>query len=173
MRKVELSDSHLAALAQKQRGIIESLIISPSKVKTAGWVRLKCQFGCDGFGQCLVCPPFTPTPEQMKKILNEYKRAVLIHFTPQADTKTIIAKLERQVFLEGAWKAQGLGAGPCYFCKSCPTETCKCRHSEKARPSMEACGIDVFSTVRQFGLPINVVSSRKQCPNFYGLLLVD
>jgi hypothetical protein len=32
------------------------------------------------------------------------------------------------------------------------------RHPEQARPAMEACGIDVFSTVRKAGLPIEVVS---------------
>jgi predicted metal-binding protein len=38
---------------------------------------------------------------------------------------------------------------------------------------MEACGIDVFTTVRNAGLSIEVVKTRRQCPNFYGLLLVD
>jgi hypothetical protein len=38
---------------------------------------------------------------------------------------------------------------------------------------MEACGIDVFSTVRKAGLPIEVVTGRRQCPNYYGLILVD
>ncbi|UCF44650.1 MAG: hypothetical protein JSV99_12255, partial [Planctomycetota bacterium] len=48
-----------------------------------------------------------------------------------------------------------------------------CRHPERARPAMEACGIDVFSTVRKVGLPIEVVRTRRQCPNYYGLILVD
>jgi predicted metal-binding protein len=38
---------------------------------------------------------------------------------------------------------------------------------------MEACGIDVFSTVKKVGFPIEVVRQRRQCPNYYGLILVD
>jgi hypothetical protein len=38
---------------------------------------------------------------------------------------------------------------------------------------MEACGIDVFSTVKKTGFPIDVVRAARQCPNYYGLILVD
>jgi predicted metal-binding protein len=38
---------------------------------------------------------------------------------------------------------------------------------------MEACGIDVFSTVKKAGLPIEVVRTARQCPDYYGLVLVD
>ncbi|MCL5279498.1 MAG: DUF2284 domain-containing protein [Planctomycetes bacterium] len=48
-----------------------------------------------------------------------------------------------------------------------------CRHAEQARPAMEACGIDVFTTVRKTGLPLEVVRTKRQCPNNYGLILVD
>jgi predicted metal-binding protein len=109
----------------------------------------------------------------MRKVLDAYDRAVLIHFEPEAEIKATIADLEREIFLRGAWKTFGLGAGPCYFCKDCPVEEKLCRHPERARPAMEACGIDVFSTVRKAGFPIEVVSTTRQCPNYYGLLLVD
>jgi hypothetical protein len=38
---------------------------------------------------------------------------------------------------------------------------------------MEACGIDVYSTVRANGYSIEVVRNRSQVPNRYGLLLID
>ncbi|MCJ7729906.1 MAG: DUF2284 domain-containing protein, partial [Sedimentisphaerales bacterium] len=155
-KQTKLSDKALCELAKRKTGVIDARIIPPSEVVTAGWVRLKCQFGCDGFGLCLVCPPFTPTPQQMREVLDVYRRAVLIHCEPDADVKAIAADLERDIFLLGCWKAFGLGAGPCYFCKSCPVEEKQCRHSDRARPSMEACGIDVFSTVKKAGFPIEV-----------------
>jgi predicted metal-binding protein len=171
--RTNLSDTELCDAARQKPGVKDARIISPSDVVTAGWVRLKCQFGCDGFGQCLVCPPFTPTPDQMRKVLDCYHRAVLIHFEPQAEVKTIVADLERSIFLSGAWKAFGLGAGPCYFCRRCAVEEKQCRHAERARPAMEACGIDVYSTAKKAGFPIGVVRTRRQCPNYYGLILVD
>jgi predicted metal-binding protein len=172
-KQAKLSDRELCELVEKKAGIIEVRMISPADVETAAWVRLKCQYGCDGYGLCLVCPPFTPTPEQMRKVLDGYKRSVLIHFEPEADAKAIVADLERKIFLLGYWKAFGLGAGPCYFCKECDVEEKQCRYPERARPSMEACGIDVFSTVKKMDLPIEVVRTTRQCPNYYGLLLID
>jgi predicted metal-binding protein len=173
MRQSELSDAALRRLAAGKTGVRAVKMISPGDVATAPWVRLKCQFGCDGYAQCLVCPPFTPTPEQMREVLDAYRRAILIHFERYADVKSTIVELERYIFLRGAWKALGLGAGPCYLCKSCPTRQGKCRHAEQARPAMEACGIDVFTTVRSAGLPIEVISDARACPNYYGLVLVD
>jgi hypothetical protein len=38
---------------------------------------------------------------------------------------------------------------------------------------MEACGIDVFSTVKKLGFPIDVIRTTRQCPNYYGLILVE
>ncbi len=160
-------------MAVAKAGVREVKIIAPADVVTAAWVRLKCQFGCDGYGQCLVCPPYTPTPQQMREVLDAYRRAALIHFDPKAKVKAVVADLEREIFLRGAWKAFGLGAGSCYFCRACPVDEGACRHAERARPAMEACGIDVFSTVGKAGFPIEVVRSTRQCPNFYGLILVD
>ncbi len=171
--KTTISDSDLCEIVSQKEGVKDVKIISPSDVRTAAWVRLKCQFGCDGYGQCLVCPPFTPTPDQMRKVLDCYRRAILIHFDEDAQIKAIVADLEREIFLKGAWKAFGLGAGPCYFCSKCAVEEKQCRHAERARPAMEACGIDVFWTVKKAGFPIEVVRSRRQCPNYYGLILVD
>ena len=85
-------------------------------------------------------------------------------------TKSVVA-LEREVFLAGYYKALAFGAGPCNLCKSCPEEGCK--HPDKARPSMEACGIDVFSTARNNGYPIEVVVDESSEQNYYGLLLIE
>jgi predicted metal-binding protein len=41
-----------------------------------------------------------------------------------------------------------------------------------ARPSMEACGIDVYKIARDNGFPIEVVRTRGEEWNIYGLVLV-
>jgi predicted metal-binding protein len=109
----------------------------------------------------------------MREVLDSYRRGILMHFEPDAEIKAVVVELEREIFLSGAWKAFGLGAGPCYFCRACPVDEGQCRHPERARPSMEACGIDVYTTVRKAGFPIEVVQTTRQCPNYYGLILVD
>jgi predicted metal-binding protein len=171
--KAELSGKELLKLARAKPGVIEAKVISPAKVVTAGWVRLKCQYGCGGYGSCFTCPPYTPRPDQMRAILDDYKRAVLIHFGPGSKVKKTMLELERQIFLRGAWKALGLGAGPCHLCKTCSLKSSQCRNPEDARPSMESCGIDVYTTAHNAGMHIEVVRTHEQCPDFYGMVLVD
>ena len=168
-----LSDRELCKTVKKKSNVIDARIISPSDVETAAWVRLKCQFGCEGYGLSLVCPPYTPTAQQMREVLDSYHRVILIHFTPKARIKPTIVELERDFFLRGAWKVFGIGAGSCSLCKECNLEQQVCRNSDRARPAMEACGIDVFTTVKKVGFPIEVVRTKSQCPNYYGLVLID
>ena len=152
-------------------GAIEAKVVKASSVVTADWVRLKCQFGCDGYGSSLCCPPKTPTPEQTRKTLDGYETAILAHFGVNAHVTKSMAALEREAFLQGYHKALALGAGPCNLCKTCPADGCK--HPDKARPSMESCGIDVFATARGNGYPIQVVRDESSEQNYYGLLLVE
>jgi predicted metal-binding protein len=168
-----LSDKDLVDAVKKRSGVKNARIISPGDVETAAWVRLKCQFGCDGYGQSLVCPPFSPTPQQMREVLDSYHRAILIHFSPKTKIKATVVDLEREFFLRGAWKVFGIGAGSCNLCEECNLEQQQCRNPQHARPAMEACGIDVFSIVKKTDFPIEVIRSKSQCPNFYGLILID
>jgi predicted metal-binding protein len=48
-----------------------------------------------------------------------------------------------------------------------------CRHPEEARPAMEACGIDVFATVRKHGFTINVVKEVTDPQHYFGLVLFE
>jgi hypothetical protein len=53
--------------------------IDTGSIVTAAWVRLKCQFGCSGFGMSLCCPPYTPTPDVTRKVIDSYEKAILLH----------------------------------------------------------------------------------------------
>lgn len=148
--------------------------IEVSKVKTGLWVRNKCQYGCSGFGESLTCPPYSPTPEQTQKILNSFKKAILIHCDSNSkrDISEIVVEIEKEAFLSGFYKAWGMGAGPCRFCPSCNLKA-GCRHPEEARPSMEACGIDVYKTARNNGFKIEVVRFPRDKANYFGLVLIE
>lgn len=156
-------------------GALEAKPISTQSIVTGRWVRLKCQFGCGGFAQCLTCPPFSPEPEQTAAMLKEYRTALLIHGDDHTDVTRIAVKLEREAFLDGCYKALALGSGPCRLCERCAIQSNKreCRHPEKARPSMEACGIDVYQTARNNGCPIEVVRDHRCPQNYYGLVLLE
>ena len=169
-RRASLSDGRLAEMARAS-GALGAKVISPARVQTAAWVRWKCQFGCGGYGSSLVCPPHTPTPEQTRQMLDQYKLAVLFE-SPPGRSKSIAVALERRLFLDGHYKAFGLGAGPCRLCETCAFDD-GCRHPRQARPSMEACGIDVYATARRHGFRIEVVRTRSDPQHYFGLVLVE
>jgi predicted metal-binding protein len=158
-------------------GVDGAKVVDPRSVVTAEWVRMKCQFGCAGFGMSRCCPPHTPAPELTRKVVDSYQKAILVHRRLPKGEKTklfneTIVKLEIRIFLDGYYKAWSMGSGPCRLCKECDPTT-PCKHGLEARPSMEACGIDVFKTARDNGFPIEVIRAREEERNIFGLILVE
>ncbi len=163
-----------------EMGMNGAKLIDPHSVATAPWVRMKCQFGCPEFGKRLTCPPHTPTPDQTRKIIDSYEKAILLHFQYQrtrdkerargVSLNETVVRLEGEMFLDGYYKAWGMGGGFCRLCKECDPNGL-CRHGSEARPSMEACGIDVYKTARDNEFRIEPVRTHEDERNFYGLIL--
>ena len=63
--------------------------------------------------------------------------------------------------------------GPCNLCEECSTEIHKCKNPKLARPTLEAMGVDVFKTVRDFGFQINVLTDYSQSMDRFGFLLIE
>ena len=81
----------------RQMGALDAVVISPPRqVFTAAWVRLRCQYGCSEYGQCLTCPPHSPTPETTRKVLDEYQSAILLHGANWESVRDIARTLERR-----------------------------------------------------------------------------
>lgn len=160
----------------KDLGANDGKIIASKTIITGKWVRLKCQFGCDEYGRRLTCPPYSPTPEYTSKMLRSYQYALFLHSDKWGFINRIVPQLEREIFLDGYYKAFGMGAGPCRLCKRClPAQKLSggCRFPELARPAMEACGIDVYATARNNKFPIEVLRKRDFSGNYYGLVLIE
>lgn len=161
----------------KSAGASDAAAISAADIAVRNWVRLKCQYGCDEYGKRLTCPPNTPTPQEFKEVLKEYKTALLIKFEcsdyGQAVLKAreCINQVERYAFLNGYYKAFGLAAGCCPYCKECSLKTCS--EPIKARPSMEAVGIDVYETSRRAAFKLEVVENQKDSFTFVGVVLIE
>lgn len=99
MKDEELADIDEFLAKAKAFGAMGAKFISPHTVITAPWVRLKCQFGCDGYNRSLCCPPNTPTPQLMREVLDGYGRALLVHCKGKVKPSKIVAKLEKEFFL--------------------------------------------------------------------------
>jgi predicted metal-binding protein len=82
----------------------------------------------------------------------------------------IIDRLEAAAFKRGLTYASGFTAGKCTLCDECVGAGNRCRNPYKARPSMEAMGIDVSRTAKNAGLPFEEPAYDKIVLN--GLVLL-
>jgi predicted metal-binding protein len=128
-------------------------------------------------GKVVAAPPQTPTPDLTRKVVDSYQKGILIHRKLPKGEKTkffneTVVRLEIEIFLDGYYKAWSMGSGPCRLCGECDLST-PCKHGLQARPSMEACGIDVFKTARGNGFPIEVLRTREEERDMFGLVLVE
>ncbi len=151
----------------KELGAIDAKIISPELIEVAHWVRLKCRYGCPDYGKWKTCPPYTPDAEEMKKILSEYKKAIIMISNSHDNATKLARDMMFFLYSKGIFKAFPLGSGRCRLCDVCTPENCK--YPELAYPSMEACSIDVFTTVKRCGW--ENIYSKDHVPHFCLVLI--
>lgn len=167
-----------------QHGYTDWKWLAPGEIVVAQWARLKCMFGCPNYGRNGTCPPNVPSVEECRRFFSEYSTGVVLRFNKAVDhpddrhawTRGVNAellKLEKAIFLAGHPKAFLLFMDSCAFCDDCTGSRAECKHPKRARPSPESMAVDVFSTVRKLGYPIEVLSDYTQAMNRYAFLLID
>ena len=175
--------NELEALFEKH-GYTDFKWIQPTEIVVAQWVRMKCMFGCSGYASNASCPPNVPSISECRQFFREYDTAALFHFEKTVDkpedrhawsrkVNQGLLKLEREVFLAGHEKAFLLFMDSCGICAECSSRREDCRNPESIRPTPEGLAMDVFSTVRQIGYPIQVLSDYSQPMNRYAFLLIE
>jgi predicted metal-binding protein len=165
-------------------GYVDFKWIDPTKIVVSQWVRMKCMFGCREYGQNGSCPPNVPSVSECERFFHEYSAAVIFHFEKTVDkpedrhawsskVNLKLAKLEREVFLAGYERAFLLFMDSCCICADCTGERENCKEPRLSRPSPEAMAVDVFTTVRQFGFPIQVRTEYSQKMDRYAFLMIE
>lgn len=180
-----MADADLRKYCQRalDRGATHAKQVKPSSIVIAPWVRWKCQFGCPNYNRSYMCPPDSPIAEQTRAVINSYHRLILFHTEsapgPELQERRRLSRknlmdLEMEMFLDGYYKAFVLISGGCSLCAECfkvKGEPCPLKF--RARPSMEACSVDVYQTARNNGFPIKVLRGRTETGNYFGLMLVN
>jgi len=168
-------------------------------------VRLKCSIPrCLRAGETPNCPPNAPDLELVRKAFARYSRGILIktHVEPievyapgvsrdeggtdrsllfHGKTAKIVYEIERLAYQHGYALAMGLGGGSCkdYLCHGLVCQfmdSGRCRFPLKARPAMEALGIDVVDIMGKVGwdaYPLLGEVSEIPCASSVGLVLID
>jgi predicted metal-binding protein len=131
-------------------GCTKAKVILTKSISMANWMKLQCQYGCSYYGTLLTCPPCTPDTQEMSEVLAEYEKAIIINVSPETHVREIVVKLENILKKKGFNKAFALSAQPCDLCEPCTIST-NCQFPEKARPTLQACGIDVNKTILNNG----------------------
>ena len=168
-----------------ETGADQAKIISANQVVVDERVRMKCLIPlCHLYGESPNCPPYTPEPEEMRKVLSKFSYAIFIrndvlpvedfiddekwhraHMKHQGKTHRLVSEVEALAFNDGYYLAMGFAAGGCKTAL-CGGQICqfldsgRCRFPLKARPSMEAVGIDAYRLATQVGWDIYPVAHR-------------
>jgi len=169
-------------LIEKQ-GFSDYKWIDPKEIVVAHWVRVKCTFGCGDYGLG-ACPPNTPSVDDCRSFFKEYEDGLIIKLNKFADRNAYpsewskemtnkLLEIERDIFLSGHQKVFLLNQTCCDVCKDCSGNRTNCIDKKNSRPSPESFAVDVYQTVRNVGMEINVVSENPAEMNRIAIILVE
>ncbi|MBM3142263.1 MAG: DUF2284 domain-containing protein [Chloroflexi bacterium] len=180
-------------------GAAAAEIIRASRIVVDERVRLKCTVPrCLRAGETPNCPPYAPELDVVRKAFAKFSWGILLkthlepmeNYTPKSGREQnllfhkksgeIVYELERLAYKQGYHLAMGLGGGSCkdYLCRGliCQfLDSGRCRFPLRARPAMEAMGIDVVDLISKVGweaYPLLDDPGQIPCAISVGLVLV-
>ncbi|BDZ69836.1 DUF2284 domain-containing protein [Methanobacterium petrolearium] len=73
-------------------GCTDAKVIPADHIVVEDRVRLRCMIGCPTYGKNLRCPPYAPSVDSFRKILNDYSVAMVIRIKPPEISKELLEK---------------------------------------------------------------------------------
>jgi predicted metal-binding protein len=155
------------------QGMVDAVLISPDDICIDIRANLKCAWGCDrSTSTGLNCDSRNTTFAERVEMIKRYSCILLVHSHDAVLLSRTLLELERLAFLDGYYFAFALRA--CHLCEECAVSSGKaCSFPKKVRPCDQLFGIDVYKTVRQLGLPCEVLQDKEDTQNRYGFLLIE
>lgn len=143
-------------------GATKATVIDAENIVLSAHFRDVCESnGCGMCGRSWMCPPDVAPVEELMTLVRSYDKALIFQ---------TITELEDSFDIEGMGEAGNnlarlciklrketeflpeklvLGAGGCRVCERCTRlDNLPCRCPEEALLSLEACGVDVYNTVK-------------------------
>ncbi|MHC1725969.1 MAG: DUF2284 domain-containing protein [Syntrophobacteraceae bacterium] len=155
-----------------QLGIVNAVLISPKEIFFDIRALLKCRWGCEYYSEESVrCGTRNTSFEERVQMVSGYEHILLLHSHDACVLSRAVLQIERTAFLDGHYFAFAIRA--CNLCGSCALkEGNPCVAPQKVRPCDQAFGIDVYRTVRNLGLPCEVLQAANDTQNRYGFVLL-
>jgi len=149
--------------------IFQSCEIKTSEIPFSIEVRKACEMNhCGMYNTNWMCPPGVGEYETLRARILTYSKAYIFNMVYPLEDSFDIEGMDkaRELITQLSFKVNDhlktlntnfitLMAGSCSVCEKCNYPDLPCRHTDKARLSMEACGIDVVSLSRTFNLGYN------------------
>ncbi len=160
------------ALALEHK-MLHAKLITPKNIVFDIRALLKCRWGCEDYArQDPRCHDRGTTYEQRLAMVQQYNNILLIHSNNANQLSKAVLEIERTAFLDGYYFAFGIRF--CNLCKVCVVgQGDSCPTPDKVRPCDQSFGIDVYQTVRNLGLPCEVLQNKDDVQNRYGFVLLD
>lgn len=166
MSAASILEKFVKNISEQPYPIYQYAFISPNDIPFTKEVRAACEANlCGRYGKSWACPPGAGDWETLRDHYRGYEHALV--YTTKHDLEDSFdiegmdegriqhERLDEAVLrlLSGqAGRYELSGAGSCAVCDKCTYPEAPCRHPEKARRSMEACGIDVVALSRSCGI---------------------
>ncbi len=154
--------------------MVDARIILPKDIQFDARAILKCKWGCEEVRgkKTVKCDARNTTLQERMNMIKQYKHALLLHSHDARQLSMTVLEIERQAFLDGYYFA--FGVRYCNLCKDCVVNKGEpCPTPKKIRPCEQIFGIDVYKTVRDLGLSINVLKNEDELQNRYGFVFID
>jgi predicted metal-binding protein len=163
---------------------IKAYFLKAEDIPVENRIALKCAYGCRGYGNRLSCPPYVMSVDEFRKVIGEYKSALLL--VDEYDTSGVqdvleawsglrkdsfhkMYELEQEAFRRGFTFAHLLRPGSCNECETCNLE--KCVKPETRRFAPEAVGINIQKAMEEAGLMLEFCKPEKT--SCIGILLLE
>jgi len=153
--------------------MVNAKLISPEDIHFDVRTILKCRWGCeDFFNRSIKCHTRNTSYQERIEMLKAYQNVLWVHSHNAMELSKAVLEIEKAAFLDGYYLA--FAVRYCTLCKSCAIDRGKsCPTPEKVRPCDQSFGIDVYKTARNLGLPCQVLQSKGDVQNRYGLVFIE
>jgi len=158
----------------KSLGASNVVAVTPDEIVFDSRSLLKCMFGCSDWGKGCTCPSRAGalSPGEYEEMLRRYKTVLIIHSTDKKIAQKASYEVECEAYLDG--DALAFSMSDCAICADCAGRSdIACRNVKMARPAFHSVGIDVFSTVRRLGLPLNALRDEREVQNWYAAVWIN
>lgn len=181
---MEVRERFLGLLLQdpERFGMTEARFIHTPQVITAHSVRLRCQYTCTHARQCDTTPPLTPTSEETRTVLDEYRFGFMLRREDPTGEREIraawrefadhVLHLEQECLVRGYPRSFALAVGNCLYLHRNDALR-PCDYPRKERPTVEALGIELKETFELINWEAHLDVEEGAGFQMFALLLIE